>query len=391
MAKIILCRHGFTPANNVGWNKQKGIDETFYYDEFCPLDETYGVKQVDELGEFLAGELQGKKVMVYLSPYYRTRQTASHIFSKIGDECSSIDIMEVPAIREINQGLNYARLKEEDDYEAELRKGPNKVGISYRQGESEVEARRRVRRFSNKLVDYMQTGETEGEAYDVVLVVTHETIMHSIMYNMYGKEDGLKILTAGAVEIEGEPKVIFAPETSVPKGYKVKLEDYKDYFRLRSFYDLMFELKQDEKFQAFLGKRIELPLAEETVTFEKSGETLTILPGNTDKKGFFLIDSSLGQDAYAYDKKSTSTYYVLDGEGEFDINGAKLKVKKGDIVTIPPKTVFYYKGKMKLIEKMTPNFQAENVVEVKKVKYSKQPTYDFIPKFKDETPQNQPD
>ena len=68
-----------------------------------------------------------------------------------------------------------------------------------------------------------------------------------------------------------------------------------------------------------------------------------------------------------------------------------MKVRAGDVVTIPPNTVFYYKGKMKLIEKMTPNFQAENVVEVKKVKYSKQPTYDFIPKFKDESPQNQPD
>ena len=31
-------------------------------------------------------------------------------------------IKPIPAIREINQGLNYARLKEEDDYEAELRK-----------------------------------------------------------------------------------------------------------------------------------------------------------------------------------------------------------------------------------------------------------------------------
>lgn len=397
MAEIILCRHGFTPANNAGWNKQKGIDEDFYYDEYCPLDEKYGVKQVDELGTFLAERLQGKKVLVCYSPYYRTRQTASHILEKIADKCD-IDLMPVPAIREINQGLNYARPKnafDEDDYEAQTffddMKSAHKVATSYLQGESELEARRRVRPFSKELKNYMQQNDSNEEQYDVILVVTHETIMHSIMYHIYGQPDGLKILTAGAVELgKQEPSVIFAPETAVPKGYNVNNNDYADYFRLRSFYDKMLELKQDERFCAFLGGFIQMPLVDETMTFEKKGETLTILPGNTEKKGLFFIDSSLGQDAYTYDKKSTSTYYVLDGDGEFDINGNKLSVKTGDIVTIPPNTIFYYKGKMKLIEKMTPNFQAENVVVVKDVEYGVTPTYDFIPKQDESVTLNQP-
>lgn len=36
-------------------------------------------------------------------------------------------------------------------------------------------------------------------------------------------------------------------------------------------------------------------------------------------------------------------YYILDGEGEFDINGEIVKVKKEDVITIPPRTNYDYK------------------------------------------------
>lgn len=389
MAEVILCRHGFTPANNAGWNKQKGIDETIYYDELCPLDEKYGKTQTDELGEFLSEKYKGKKLLVCYSPYYRTRQTMEHVLDKLSKN-ANVTTCKVDTIREINQGLNYARTKEmfdEHDFDAQRfytdMKSPYKVATTYLQGESETDVRRRVRRFANQLKDYQTSGEINGEDYDVVVVVTHETVMHSLYYDMYGRPDGLKIPTASAVIADENPEVLFVPETSVPKGYMVDFEDYSDYFRLRYFYDKMLELKSDVKFHAFFGGHIDMPIVEDTVTFEKSGESLTILPGNTDKRGMFLIDCSLGQDAYAYDKKSTSTYYILDGEGEFDINGKIQKVKKGDVVIIPPNTTFYYKGKMQLIEKMTPNFQEENVVVVKPVQYSEKPVYDFMPTIKE--------
>jgi len=35
-------------------------------------------------------------------------------------------------------------------------------------------------------------------------------------------------------------------------------------------------------------------------------------------------------------------YYIVDGEGEFVINGEITPVAKGDLFTIPPKTVYNY-------------------------------------------------
>ena len=38
---------------------------------------------------------------------------------------------------------------------------------------------------------------------------------------------------------------------------------------------------------------------------------------------------------------------------------------------------------MQLIERMTPNFQEENVAVVNPVKYSEKPVYDFMPTIKE--------
>lgn len=122
-----------------------------------------------------------------------------------------------------------------------------------------------------------------------------------------------------------------------------------------------------------------MPLVEETKTLDMEGESLTILPGNSKKRGLYIIDSVFGKDAFTYDTKSTSSYWVLDGEGKFNINGQIVKVKKGDIVKIPPNTVFHYKGQMKLIQKIQPNYDKDNVVEVKKVQYTEKPNYNYIP------------
>lgn len=51
------------------------------------------------------------------------------------------------------------------------------------------------------------------------------------------------------------------------------------------------------------------------------GITFIAPPGNDEKRGYFFIDCTKGQDAYTYDTGSTSTYYVLEGEGIFEIGG----------------------------------------------------------------------
>jgi mannose-6-phosphate isomerase-like protein (cupin superfamily) len=35
-------------------------------------------------------------------------------------------------------------------------------------------------------------------------------------------------------------------------------------------------------------------------------------------------------------------YYILDGEGEFVINGEEIKAGKGDVVVVPPQGIYNY-------------------------------------------------
>jgi len=48
-------------------------------------------------------------------------------------------------------------------------------------------------------------------------------------------------------------------------------------------------------------------------------------------------------------KKITHIYFILEGEGFFDINGEKKEVKKGMLVEVPPNVEYVYSGKMKLL------------------------------------------
>ena len=75
-----------------------------------------------------------------------------------------------------------------------------------------------------------------------------------------------------------------------------------------------------------------------------------------------LEDVYKGHEKYAMNIESYHIYYVLEGNGTFKINGDMYDVKQGDIVEIPPKTEFIFKGKMKLLLIMNPPFDVKNDV-----------------------------
>lgn len=368
--EILLVRHAFNVANNAGWNNQIGIREQFIYDELFPLDKQYGVKQAEELGNFFNKYLSGKKSLFVVSPYYRTLQTFLHSIQKLNKD--SYDMVINKSIREINQGLSYSQPKDYMDSDIdmkinkELRQGSNSIAIPYLQGESELDVRRRLRHFVSELKKIQASG-----IYDEVIIISHETVLKNIYQLYFNKDIGIKQPTASVIKMDENPSQIFVPNISVPKGYNVSFEQYDNYFMLMSFYNLIQDNKNNRNFQSFYGD-IKLLLEDSCFFIPRKGETLVIPPDNTSQKGLFYIDCNLGQDAYTYDKQSTSTYFILDGSGCFDINGKLLNVSKGDIVTIPPNTIFYYSGKMKLIEKMEPNFKEENIVVVKDVNYEEE-------------------
>ncbi len=69
-----------------------------------------------------------------------------------------------------------------------------------------------------------------------------------------------------------------------------------------------------------------------------------------------------GHEKYAMNTESYSIYYVTEGRGTFKIAEDLYDVEKGDIVEIPSKTQFVFKGEMKLLLIMNPPFDAENDV-----------------------------
>lgn len=52
------------------------------------------------------------------------------------------------------------------------------------------------------------------------------------------------------------------------------------------------------------------------------------------------LDGDHGQ---VHTKDFERIYYILDGKGEFDIQGKKTGVQKSDVITVPPHTTYDYK------------------------------------------------
>lgn len=78
-----------------------------------------------------------------------------------------------------------------------------------------------------------------------------------------------------------------------------------------------------------------------------------------------LVNTDEGHNQEFYDRISTFTYIVIEGEGSFFLNDEEVKVGEGDFISIKPETKIYYKGKMKLILVTTPPWKPENEVETK--------------------------
>ena len=60
-------------------------------------------------------------------------------------------------------------------------------------------------------------------------------------------------------------------------------------------------------------------------------------------------------------KASDVCYFVLEGEGKFNINGKDYPVKKNDLVTIPKNTWYFDLGKMTMLSFCNPRFDMKNV------------------------------
>ena len=91
-------------------------------------------------------------------------------------------------------------------------------------------------------------------------------------------------------------------------------------------------------------------------SFDKIGHKGKIFPTEsiTDKTQFLLLNIERGIDVTLRQRGCDYVYYVLEGQGYFEINGVREDCAAGDLVMIPAGNKFIYKGKMKMLLNCTP-------------------------------------
>ena len=77
----------------------------------------------------------------------------------------------------------------------------------------------------------------------------------------------------------------------------------------------------------------------------------------------YFVDSKTGHGRRAISDSITHLYYILDGSGEFEIDGKTYPAHTGELVEIPPKHSFDYSGSMKMLLIMEPPYSPEKVIE----------------------------
>jgi len=89
----------------------------------------------------------------------------------------------------------------------------------------------------------------------------------------------------------------------------------------------------------------------ENYSFEKvgiKGKTFDSKALN-DKVEFTIIETDEGHETKIVEKECAFSYFILEGQGDFEIDGVVEKCGKGDLIVIPKGTSFQYKGKMKML------------------------------------------
>ena len=99
----------------------------------------------------------------------------------------------------------------------------------------------------------------------------------------------------------------------------------------------------------------------EGITFSKNGFSVFLPKIANQEISLCFVTVEEERDNYCLLDNSTIFYYIIDGTGEFEIENDKIPVKNNDLIEIPPKHKFSYKGRLKMLE-IQPNAFNENEV-----------------------------
>lgn len=82
----------------------------------------------------------------------------------------------------------------------------------------------------------------------------------------------------------------------------------------------------------------------------------------SDKVEFSIIETEKGHETKIIEKECIFSYYILEGNGTFEIDGLKEQCGKGDLVVIPKGLPFQYAGTMKMLLVSVPWWFSEQEV-----------------------------
>lgn len=101
-------------------------------------------------------------------------------------------------------------------------------------------------------------------------------------------------------------------------------------------------------------------------TFSKDGFDVNIPSIDNNEISICFVDVKGERTTYCMLDKSTIFYYIIDGNGEFEIDSDKMKVAKNDLIEILPKQKYSYKGNMQMLEIQSNLFDETEVHESEK-------------------------
>lgn len=105
----------------------------------------------------------------------------------------------------------------------------------------------------------------------------------------------------------------------------------------------------------------------QAISRHKYGVDLKVYKTNNEAIGLVYENTRTGHFEEFYHKKSTFTWYILEGRGNFYLNDKKTGVKATDVIIAPPHTRIYYVGKMKMLLITTPAWQPQHEVHVRDI------------------------
>ena len=168
--RIILVRHGESEGN---------LDRSRYQttQDFALKLTPAGVEQAKQAGIQIKGFLRDEEIYVYLSPFFRTRETFQYIRESI--DINVIKAIEDPRIREQDWG----HLRHPDDNKEIIEERDNFSTFYYRipDGESGADVYDRVSSFLDTLHrDFEKTNFPEN-----VLIVSHGLTMRLFLMRWF--------------------------------------------------------------------------------------------------------------------------------------------------------------------------------------------------------------